>query len=359
MMRSLLVLALLAAAAPCRAAPALKMVTIDTEEGAATLFVTPQGRSLLIDTGSPAGSDPKSGLDGARNGADRIAAAARSLGVRRIDDVIITHYHGGHVGGVVELLARLPVGTFIDHGPDREMADPRKPGDAPANRRARKTRLLYEKYLAAIKGHRHIVARPGDVFHFGSLTDTIVASDGKLVARALPGAGKPGALCGTPPMTDDGGLENTQSVASLLSFGKVRIAAMGDLTWNHEHDLFCPIDKMGHVNILLVSHHGIALSSNPSAIAALRPDIAVVGNSAIYGAVPATVKTISASKGLQGFWRMHASVAHPELNGDPDFIANLAAAPDHGDVISQEIWPDGRITVSNSRNGFSKTYRVK
>lgn len=133
MMRSLLVLALLAAAAPCRAAPALKMVTIDTEEGAATLFVTPQGRSLLIDTGSPAGSDPKSGLDGARNGADRIAAAARSLGVRRIDDVIITHYHGGHVGGVVELLARLPVGTFIDHGPDREMADPRKPGDAPAN----------------------------------------------------------------------------------------------------------------------------------------------------------------------------------------------------------------------------------
>jgi hypothetical protein len=41
MMRSLLVLALLAAAAPCHAAPALKMVTIDTEEGAATLFVMP------------------------------------------------------------------------------------------------------------------------------------------------------------------------------------------------------------------------------------------------------------------------------------------------------------------------------
>ena len=87
----LLVLALLAAAAPCRAAgPALKMVVIDTEEGAATLFVTPEGRSLLIDTGSPSGADPKSGLDGARNGADRIAAAAHSLGLRRIDDVIIS-----------------------------------------------------------------------------------------------------------------------------------------------------------------------------------------------------------------------------------------------------------------------------
>jgi hypothetical protein len=85
------------------------------------------------------------------------------------------NYYVGHVGGVVDLLARLPVGTFIDHGPDREMADPRKLADAPATAGPARPQTLYKKYLAGIKGHCHIVATPGDVFHFGSLTDTILS----------------------------------------------------------------------------------------------------------------------------------------------------------------------------------------
>ena len=329
------------------------------EEGAATLFVTPEGRSLLIDTGSPSRSEQPWGLDGAVTGADRIVSVAKSLGVRKIDYVIVTHYHGGHVGGVIDLLKRMPVGAFVDHGPNREIPDLSQTTDTPANHQARSTADNYARYLAAIAGHRHIEVKPGDVLHIGSLTDAIVAADGRVLATPLAGAGKPGALCDTAPMAADGGIENAESVSSILSFGKVRIAALGDLSWNKEHDLVCPLDKVGQVNVLLVTQHGTELSTNPASIAALRPDIAVMANSDRYGAVPATVNTISASPGLQGFWKMHASLAHADLNGDPNFIANLQASPDHGETIHLEISHRGRITVTNTRNGFKRTYQVK
>ena len=341
------------------AAAALTMLSIDMEGGGGTLFVTPEGRSLLIDTGSPPGSGVRDGLDGARNGVDRIVAAARSLNLHRIDYLIITHYHADHLGGVFELLARMPVGTFIDHGPNRDVPIPDEPADTIGNRMVQDSIRNYAHYLEAISGHPHVVARAGDVLRFGSLTDTIVASDGDAIAKPLPGAGGHGAQCDTPPMAANGGLENEKSVGSILTFGKVRIAALGDLTWNREHDLFCPIDKVGHVQVLLVTNHGMAQSSNPASIAALRPDIVIMGNSATKGAVPATVNTINATPGLRGFWKLHASIAHADLNGDPDYIANPDPAPDRGQSIRLDITRGGRITVTNSRNGFTRTYQVR
>ncbi len=338
---------------------ALTMLSIDMEGGGGTLFVTPEGRSLLIDTGSPPGSGVRDGLDGAHSGVDRIVAAAHSLHLESIDYLIITHYHADHIGGVFELLARMPISTFIDHGPNRDAPIPDQPADSIGNRMVRDSIRNYAEYLRVISGHPHVVARPGDVLRFGSLTDTIVASDGAAIAKPLRGAGGHGAKCDTPPMADNGGLENEKSVGSILGFGKVRIAALGDLTWNREHDLFCPIDKVGHVQVLLVTNHGMAQSSNPASIAALRPDIVIMGNSATKGAMPATVDTINAAPGLQGFWKLHASTAHPDLNGDPDYIANPDPAPDRGQSIRLEITRGGRITVTNSRNAFTRTYQVR
>jgi beta-lactamase superfamily II metal-dependent hydrolase len=344
----------------CHAADAaLTMLAIDMEGGGGTLFVTPEGRSLLIDTGSPPGSGVRDGLDGARSGVDRIVAAARSLHLRRIDDLIITHYHADHIGGVFELLTRMPVGTFIDHGPNRDIPIPEEPADSIGNRMVGDSIRNYAHYLQVISGHPHLIARPGEVLRFGGLTDTIVASDGAVTAKPLRGAGGPGAHCDAPPMADNGGLENEKSVGSILTYGKVRIAALGDLTWNREHDLFCPIDRVGHVQILLVTNHGMAQSSNPASIAALRPEIVVMGNSASKGAVPATVNTINAAPGLLGFWKLHGSIAHADLDGEPDYIANPEPAPDHGQSIRLDITRSGRVTVTNSRNGFTRTYQVR
>jgi competence protein ComEC len=97
----------------------LQIYFIDVEGGQSTLFVTPAGKSLLIDTGW-------SGNNG--RDADRIVAAAKSAGVTKIDYALITHYHVDHVGGVPQLLQRIPVGVFFDHGENRELT-PQVTGD--------------------------------------------------------------------------------------------------------------------------------------------------------------------------------------------------------------------------------------
>ncbi|HVW72020.1 MAG TPA: MBL fold metallo-hydrolase [Rhizomicrobium sp.] len=377
MLRKILAAALLSTAlsVPAIAAEgALKVVAIDVEGGGGTLFVTPEGTSLLVDTGWPSNYGLLPSPDGAKNSADRIAAVARKLGLTKIDYLIITHYHMDHVGGVVDLAKRIPIGTFIDHGPNAEHLppgvkdDPQLPGGAPD--------ILYPKYLEVIKGHKHIVAKPGMVIPMGSMTDTIVSSDGVTLSKPLPGAGQPIAACDTALSKStkaDGGEENTRSVASLLTFGKVRIAAFGDLSWKKERELSCPVGKLGHVNLLIVTQHGSNISSNPASIADMRPDVAVMGSGGKKGGDEEAIKTVKSSPGLMGFWQLHENFTHPEWDGDKNMIANLnppansvaaqskslfSAPPDMGYDIEADVTADGRITVINQRNGFSKTYQT-
>ncbi len=118
----------------------LKIYFVDVEGGQSTLFVTPAGQSLLIDTGW-------SGNDG--RDVERIAAAMKDAAIKKIDYVLVTHFHEDHVGGVGQLLERIPVGAFIDHGVNRE--------DEPA---AERGYAAYEKAIAANKVKR-ILAKTG------------------------------------------------------------------------------------------------------------------------------------------------------------------------------------------------------
>ncbi len=102
------------AAGAAQAAKTLELYFVDVEGGQATLVVAPSGQSLLIDTGY-------AGFGG--RDAVRIAAAAKQAGVKRIDYLLITHFHADHVGGVRDLLERLPVTNFLDHGPTVENTD--------------------------------------------------------------------------------------------------------------------------------------------------------------------------------------------------------------------------------------------
>jgi hypothetical protein len=281
-----------------------------------------------------------------------------------------------HVGGVMELVKRIPVDTFIDHGPNAEhlapgeVVPPDLAGGAPDQ--------LYPKYLEVIKGHKHIVAKPGQVITIGSMTDTIVSSDGVVLSKPLAGAGQPIAACDTAlskSSKDIGGEENRRSVASLLHFGKISIALFGDLSWDKERELSCPVGKLGHVNLLIATQHGSSISSNPASIADMHPDVALVGMGGKKGGDEEPIKTIQASPGLMGFWQTHESFAHPALGAnDKNMVANLnppasavaahakqmfTSPPDEGHAIHAEITKDGKITMTNDRNGFSKTYQVK
>jgi competence protein ComEC len=351
--------ALLLAVAPAAAKDnALQMVAIDVEGGGGTLFVTPDGKSLLIDTGNP----EQSRATGDHPSSERIAAAAHALGVKKIDTLIITHYHSDHIGGIEGLLARMPIGTVIDHGVNRETTASPNP-DAPQidlkNPPPNSTAAGYQRYMAAIAGHRHIVAKPGDVFHIGGMTVTIVAADAKMIAKPLPGAGEDNPACaGMEGMAGNGGEENARSTSSVITYGKVKIAAFGDLTWDREKDLFCPIDKVGKVDVLLASHHGTALSGSPAAVNSLAPIVAIVGNSARKGADAARMKTIKASPRIQGVWQLHTTTVAPDVNVPTDMIANPGAdqKSDMAYNLRLRIEKDGKITVINERNGFNKTY---
>lgn len=353
--------------------PGLQMISIDVEGSGGTLFISPEGKSLLIDTGNP----PRPGVTG-RDTADILADTIRAFGITKIDYLLTTHYHSDHVGGFPAFLEKMPVGTIIDHGENRQ-PDPapgsapqggggRGPGGAgaPANAGPPRPRITtqgyYDLYMKAIGDHKHIIAKPGMGIALGSVKVTFVAADGQVITKPLPGAGQPNPACnGLPGMADTGGEENARSVASIITYGKTRIAAFGDLTWDRDKDLTCPINKVGKVDVYLMTNHGLAQSNSPALAAALQPVVVIEGNGITKGDAPDRVKSFMESGRVQGFWRLHRNTQHPDLDGADDMIANPGAdaAKDSHYNLRLRILKSGTITVINERNGFNKTYQAK
>jgi competence protein ComEC len=315
---------------------ALEIYFVDVEGGQATLFVTPEGQSLLIDTGWPghAGRD-----------ADRTVAAARKAGLSKIDFVLLTHYHVDHAGGVPQLFAKIPVGAFIDHGANRE------PGD-------RETEQSWEAYqkLVASQHVTRIIAKVGDSLPIEGLRAEIVSSDGALLQKPLPGAGAQNATCSTTDNRSTDQTENARSLGMIITFGKVRILDLGDLTQDKEVELVCPINKLGPVDIFIVSHHGWLQSNSRALLTAISPRIAIMDNGADKGGSASSWDTIKNSPKLEDLWQLHFSneggAAH---NSTSAFIANLAG-PDMGNYLKVSVWVDGKLEVYNSRTQTTKHY---
>jgi len=339
----------------------LKVISIDVEGGAAVLWRSPEGKSFLIDTGWTPGAGGPRPIPGAPapaplpSSADKIAAAAAALGITKIDYLVMTHYHADHLGGLEALLAKLPVDTFVDHGPNMEYP----PAGTPPERMANTTQARYPHWVEAYQGHPHISAKVGDTLDVGSVHIQFLTADGNVPGAPLPGAGEPNPLCaGVPGHDNNGGEENVRSLGMLITFGKTRIVYLGDATWNMELKLLCPVNKVGKTDIYFVTGHGMNLSSSPPT-AALDPLVAVMQNGPTKGGDKEVINTVVTYPHLQGFWRTHYSVRYPELNGDPNYIANLDWVPDQGYSLGLDITPAGGITVTNGRNNFSRSYKTR
>jgi len=326
----------------------LNVYFIDVEGGQSTLFVTPSGQSLLVDTGWP----------GARD-ADRIVAAAKQAGVSQIDYLVLTHYHGDHAGGVVDLAARIPIKTFVDHGPNVEEAL-----GTPKN---------YAAYLPVRDKGQHILAELGARLPIKGATFQVVSAAAETIAKPLPGAGAANPLCADFQPKDETkdpliGGENKQSVGMVISLGKFRMVDFGDLTWNKEHDLACPNNLVGTIDLYVVSHHGQDISSLPMLVQAMRPRAAVMDNGAKKGAAIATFETLKKSPGFEDLWQLHYAVDAADHNSPEQFIANtgvggtlMTGVPDEisPNVIKVSARADGSFTVTNTRNGYHKDYRPR
>lgn len=314
----------------------LQIYFVDVEGGQATLFVTPAGQSLLIDTGWPGNN----GRD-----AERIVAVAKDAGLSKIDFVLITHFHNDHVGGAPELAERIPVGTFIDHGENRES------NDQPTVR----VWQAYQKLLASGK-YKRIVAKPGMDLPIHGMRATVVSSDGDLIRNALPGAGKENSACQNAEQYAADQTENFRSLGTLIRFGKLRILDFGDLTRDQEMKLMCPVNKVGKVDIYIVSHHGWYQSGSPAFVHDIAPRIAIMDNGAKKGGTPSAWDIIKKSPGLEDLWQLHyAEEGGPAHNVSTEFIAN-PEGPDGGKYLKLTASTDGSFEVLNSRTQKSKRY---
>lgn len=320
--------------------PSLRAYFIDVEGGQSTLFVTPTGQSLLIDTGWP----DHDGRD-----ADRILAAAKNAGISRIDYVLLTHYHDDHTGGVPQLVQRIPIGTFIDHGPNSETG---------AGSPTLKIWEAYQQVLA--NGHyKHITAHPGDVFPVTGIQVRALTSDGAVIDHALPGAGDNNQYCSTAENRPLDQSENPHSLGVLITYGKLRILDLGDLTWDKELQLMCPKNRIGHVDILVVSHHGLYLSSTHALVNGVHPRVAVMNNGATKGGDPQIIDLVRQSPGLEAFWQLHFSDAGGDgHNTDTKYIANLDG-PDSGNYLLLTAHSNGSFDIFNPRDKITASYAVK
>ena len=318
---------------------ALEIYFVDVEGGQATLFVTPRGESLLIDTGWP-------GYNG--RDADRIVAAAKKAGISKIDYVLITHFHMDHGGGAPQLADRIPIGTFIDHGENRESTD------SPTV----EVWKNYQKLLATGK-FKHITVKPGDELPIHGMRATIVSSDGAVIGKPIASAGHENPTCKSEERYAADKTENVRSIGMVITFGKLRILDLGDLTKDKEMELMCPLNKLGKIDLYIVSHHGWSQSSSPALVNGIDSRVAVMDNGAKKGGTPSAWDIIKKSPHLEDLWQLHYSEeGGASHNVGDEFIANPQGAED-GNYLELTAAADGSFDVLNSRTQKTKHYAAR
>jgi competence protein ComEC len=342
-----------------RQAKTLDIYVVDVEGGNASLFVSPSGESLLIDTGNGGMAAPRD--------AGRIVEAAKDAGLSQIDHLITTHWHGDHYGGLAELASRMPIRHFIDHGANIQPAEATD-------------EFLKTTYPALYAKGTHTVAKAGDVIPLAGINVRVIASAGQVIRTPLPGAGKPNPSCNIPRRQTQPIPEDTQSVTTLFTFGKFRALHPGDLTIDKEFDLMCPNNRVGTVDILVGPHHGQDTSNSEAFVHALQPRVVVMNNGTRKGGWPDVMKSFYTSPRFEDLWQMHFSLLSGQEFAPPGvFTANVvddqpnalpvapmpapaANAPPPPAHNGRAYWvkvsarEDGTFTVTNTRNGFSKDY---
>ncbi len=335
----------LLAAAPPEEKKTLDIYVLDADGGAATLIVSPEGESILIDSGWPGREDrdPK-----------RIVHVLKDIaGCDHLDHLVTTHWHMDHFGGVEGLAKLVRIDHFWDRGlpgidgPDSDFPDGPKADDA-----------LGIAYRKASEGKRKALD-PGESIPLkGELKALVLASGG--VVRHIGKRQRPNALASDiPPDQEEDKSDNARSLAIKFTLGRFGFLDCGDLTWNVEKDLVVPYDRVGSVDVYQVTHHGMDISNHPTLVRTIAPTVAIMNNGPKKGGAPATVKLMKSVPSIKAFYALHKNVkTGADENADPALIANADLAG--GRFVHVSVAPDGAsYTVQIGEDGPKREFRTK
>ncbi len=317
---------------------------IDVMGGAATLIVTPEKESLLIDSGWPgfADRDPK-----------RIVHVLKDVaGCDHLDHLVTTHWHTDHVGGVEGLAKRIEIRRFWDRGlPEDHLPNVDFP-DGPKD-----TDPLAIAYRKASAGKRTPL-KPGDPFPLKGVDALVLASSG--CPMHPPADAKPNPRCADAPADQPvDNSDNARGVALRIRLGKFDFLDTADITWNVEKKLVCPVDLIGAIDLYQVAHHGLDISNHPTLLATIAPTVSIMNNGPKKGGSPATVHRLKALPSLQAAYQLHRNVdTSPADNTDPALIANKS--PEGGQFIQVNVAPDAAsFTVRIGTDGAARTFQSR
>jgi beta-lactamase superfamily II metal-dependent hydrolase len=343
---------LILAASYCLAEPrihktdkALEIYFLDMEGGASTLIVTPLGESVLIDTGS---REPM------HRDAERILRACKEAGLEKIDYLVTTHFHLDHFGGILEISKKIPIQTFLDKGtlPPKDEQD------------TDWFRELYPLYQQATKGKTQTIRAGDDVPLKNDPAGNLPAIRLYCVAVGKKVEGFDGdvdAPVGGFEIRKPDPEDNAGSIALVLTYGDFVFFASGDITFNVEHHLAHPVNRVGKVDLYQITHHGLDLSNNPILLKALSPTVCVAGNGPDKGIQPNTFKALKSLASVKAIYQIHYNTRYgPEGNTDPQFIANPPQDPQKGRYIKVSVQPQkNTFSVSVQPDGETKSFPIQ
>lgn len=319
----------------------LDLYFIDVEGGAALLLVTPEGESLLVDSGYP---------DNGGRDLKRILHVLRDVaGRKQLDHAAVSHWHLDHYGNHAVLAGEIAVKNFWDRGIPESL-----PEDPTFVDRVAPYRGASQNKSKALDVGDKLPLRSGKT----PLEIKTVTASGKV----LPNSGDPNPFAKEHQPQPEDPTDNARSLSFLVSFGPFRFLTCGDLTWNVEASLMTPNNPLGKVDLFMVTHHGLNVSNNPVLVLAIDPTVTVMCNGPTKGGNAETQATLQRIKSLQARFQLHRNVAlEADQQAPAAFIANSGTTDEcQGQFIKASVAPDGKsYTVQIGPDGKPHRFDTK